>query len=130
MKQIKRFSLLLILPFLTLPCVSLPSYAQTWTVSSGIPFSADDLAREVAAAGGTPKDTDILVYGYTPVTERYALCADESLSVSIKEGELRALVKTVRNGSLVKADFVVGKGMDGSAMLTSLAASIARLGSK
>lgn len=126
MSQIKRFSYILFFAASAL-FLSSPLSAGPCTVSQGIPFSGDDIAREVAAAGGAPEGAEILVYGYTPVTESYILMKDESLSVNTHPAELRALVKIMQGGRLIKAEFVSGTGLDERTLIVSLASSIARL---
>lgn len=129
MRQIKRFSFLLAVFF---AAASFPAglSAQTITVSKGIPFSPEALSREITEAGGAPEGAEILLYGYTSVTERYTLLPDETLSVKSEEAELLALVKIMKKGTLVRAEFVSGRGMDEKTLLSSLAASIAGLRTK
>ena len=129
MRQIKSFSFPLTLCLAAVLC-SVPLSAQNITVSKGIPFSSEALSREIAEAGGAPEGSDILLYGYTSVTEHYTLLPDQTLSVSADEAELLALVKIMKNGALVKAEFVSGRGMDEKTVISSLAASISRLRTK
>lgn len=126
MSQIKRFSYILFSAAAVL-FLSSHLYARPCTVSPGIPFSEDDILRELTSAGGAPEGAEILVYGYTPVTESYVLLKDDTLSVRTQAAELRALVKIMKSGRLVRAEFVSGTGLDEHAILTSLASSIARL---
>lgn len=115
--------------FLTALCILTFSMsglsAQSFTVSPGIPFRAEDLERVITLSAEKRAGTEILVYGYTPVTEIYSLSSDESLSERLEEGELRAMVKTMKNGAIEKAVFVKGRGLTESEIVKSLADAVA-----
>ena len=103
------------------------AYPQTVSSVNGLKISAEALKAELSAAGETRRDLDILIYGYTPDTEAYTLAPDETLVVTIRPGEIRALVRKMSNGELKKAIFVSGQGTDEQSMLKSLAEAIIRL---